>query len=553
MIFKNKVFIIELYTINLQTFALKSVDSNDIVMKKTDYTDFDENVCRLLLYNFIIHFIERTLMSYIPILGQDEASDKLLDYMANIVHDIRTPTHGLVGFLDILQEQIKDKRLQEYIVHAKDSACFINELTSSILDDVAHNKELKREEIETVNTVKFFSAVAEIFSANISKQQLHYNIFIDPLLPKEIELNSMKTKRVIMNLIGNASKFTPKHGSIEFSVRYKQKEEKLHIFVKDSGIGIEEQEQKKIFEAFEQADGSTREIYGGTGLGLSISAKYVKDMGSKLSLESKPNFGSTFYFDLPVKVKEATHQFEPIQNTNTTVTILMSNHNAVVANHITRYLVKAGVKVDNITSITHRSQIENNVTHFISFQNKIDYTLLVYLKENNIKSLVVEENFLSLNMETLHNSTLISQHTFFGTTLYSFVNDADIPKILIIEDDNASRKLITLMLEDEYCQIDLAKDGAEGLEFLTQSIKDEKPYDIVYTDHNLPILSGAELLRKYRKLETPTPTQRTVTVSISGYLKGSADYEDEYDYFVIKPYRKKEITSLLLNTVKNKK
>ena len=491
-------------------------------------------------------------MSYIPTLGQDEASDKLLDYMANIVHDIRTPTNGLVGFLDILQEQIKDKRLREYISHAKESAFFINELTSSILDDVAQNKELTREEIETVNTVKFFSAVAEIFSANISKKQLHYNIFIDPLLPKEIELNSIKTKRVIMNLIGNASKFTPKHGSIEFSVRYKQKEEKLHIFVKDSGIGIEESEQKKIFKAFKQAQSNTREIYGGTGLGLSIAAKYVKDMGSKLSLESKANFGSTFYFDLPIKVKEAAHQFEPIENTKTTVTILMSNYNAVVASHIIRYLVKAGVKVDNITTITHRSEIEKNVTHFISFENKIDDTLLIYLKENDIKSLVVEENFLSLNLETLYNSLLISEHTFFGTTLYSFINEAEMPKVLIIEDDGASRKLITLMLEEEYCHIDMAKDGEEGLEFLTQSLEDKKPYDIIYTDHNLPLLSGAQLLRKYRKLEADTTTHRAVTVSISGYLKGSAAYRDEYDHFVIKPYRKQEITSLLFNTVKNK-
>jgi len=473
---------------------------------------------------------------------------EMLDYMSNIVHDIRTPANGLLGFLEILQEQIDDVRLKEYVGHAKNSALLINELTTSILDGVSHQREPVNKEPKTVNCVKFFSDIAEIFSANMSKKNINYNIFIDPLLPKEIELNSMKTKRVIMNLISNASKFTPENGSIEFSLRYKAKEKKLHIFVKDSGIGIAEDKQSAIFEAFTQAEENTKDIYGGTGLGLSICASYVKEMGGKLSIESKLNHGSTFYFDLPMDIKDYAHKFEPIKNSKTTVAILMDKDNSVVANHIARYLVKIGVNVDKITAITQLKQLSSDITHIISFENRLSGDLFLHVKQNAIKLLVVEEKFLSLDVNNLDGAMLISQYSYFGDSLYSFVNESSIPRVLIVEDDNISIVLIKSMLENEYCEIDIAQNGADGLELLTYALKSSNPYTIVYTDHSMPILSGSDMLREYKKLEAQSSQRKTTTVSVSGDTR---DLDlNNYDHFATKPFRKEEIVSTFLNTLR---
>jgi len=477
-----------------------------------------------------------------------KSPDEMLEYMSNIVHDIRTPANGLVGFLEILQEKIDDNRLSEYIAHAKSSAQLINELTTSILDGVSQKREPSSKEPRVVHSVKFFADIAEIFSANMSKKSINYNIFIDPLLPKEIELNSMKIKRVIMNLISNASKFTPENGFIEFSLRYKPKEKKLHIFVKDSGIGIPKEKQEEIFEAFKQAEDNTQELYGGTGLGLSICANYVKEMGGKLSIESKPNFGSTFYFDIPMDIKDYAQQFEPINSTYITVAILMDKKNSIVANHLARYLVKIGVNVDKIVPVTSISQIPSETTHLISFQNRLSGDLFINIKNRDIKSLIIEEEFLSLDENNLDGSMLSSQYTYFGDTLYQFINKNTIPKVLIVEDDTISVILIKSMLENEYCEIDIATNGEDGLALLTDALKNSNPYHIVYTDHSMPLLSGGEMLQRYAKLEKNSTLRKTMTVSVSGDDRNKEEYS--YEYFAIKPFKKQEIVSLFLETLK---
>ena len=477
-----------------------------------------------------------------------KAPTEILEYVSNIVHDIRTPANGLLGFLEILEEEVGDNRLQEYVKHAKNSALLINELTTTMLDSISAKREPFGKEVKHINTIDFFSEIAEMFSANMFKKNINYNIFIDPLLPKEIELNSMKIKRVIMNLISNASKFTPENGSIEFSVRYKQKEKKLHIFVKDTGIGIEKDKQEEIFKAFKQAENDTKSFYGGTGLGLSICAAYVKDIEGKLLVESKINQGSTFYFELPMEIKDYANKFKAIKNNNINIAILMQTNNSFVANHISRYLVKVGVSINNIHLITEFDEISDAYTHLIVFENKLSENIFSKANQNKTKLLIVEENFLSLNEESLKGGTLISQYSNFGYSLYSFIDEKNIPKVLIVEDDEISCILIKKILENEYCKIDIANNGKDGLELLTSALDNSKPYDIVYTDHDMPLLSGTDMLIKYKEIEQSSSSlKKTVSVSVSGDVRKISNFN--YDYFATKPFKKKEIVSLFLKSI----
>ena len=476
-------------------------------------------------------------------------AQEILDYTSNIVHDIRTPANGLLGFLEILEEQVKDIRLKEYIGNARNSALFINDLTTSILDNASARKGLTLKSLELINTVKYFSDIGEIFSANMYKKDINYNIFIDPSLPKEIEIDTTQIKRVVMNLISNASKFTPEYGCIEFSVRYKEKEKKLHIFVKDTGIGIASNKQEEIFEAFKQAEDNTKELFGGTGLGLSISAAYVKEMGGKLSLDSELDKGSTFYFDIPIKVKNDTVHLEPINNPTVNMAILLDKKNKFVANHIARYFMKIGLSFDNIKATVNFSELDRSLTHLIVFENKLNDDIFAYVKEHKIKLLIIEENFLALNIESLENATLVSQYSYFGESLYAFVSADKIPKILIVEDDKISRFLLKNMLEYEYCLIDTAEDGEDGLRALTTALNDNAPYDLVYTDHNMPLLTGSEMLKRYEVLEKKASRGKITTVCISGD-HGIKDSYYDFDFFATKPFKKKEIISIYLNLKK---
>ncbi|SFV58222.1 Transcriptional regulator [hydrothermal vent metagenome] len=467
---------------------------------------------------------------------------ELLDYVSNIVHDIRTPSNGLFGFLEILEEKMEDHRLKQYVSHAKNSANLINELTTSILDGLSSQRKSCEAELEDVPTFKFFADIAEIFSSNMYKKQINYNIFIDPQLPKEITIESTKLKRVIMNLIGNAYKFTNENETIEFSVRYKSKDQKIHIYVKDSGIGIAEEKQEQIFEAFKQAEEDTKEKYGGTGLGLSISADYVRTMGGKLELDSELDKGSIFYFDIPIEVKNSAKKFKPIDSDNIYIVLLMDGKNSSVANHIARYLVKMGINIDNIDAVTDKKNISDAATHIIVFENKISEELLDFAKDRGYKVLAVEENFLSLDEDSIGDAKLISQYGYIAETLYAFINEKRRPRVLIVDDDKISVALIKTMLMDELCIIDVAYDGADGLRLLKEALHDNNPYRIVYLDNNLPQISGEEIIKRYRDIEMSEDVVPIRAVSISGDAYGKES--KVYDSFVGKPFDKNLILSV---------
>ena len=489
----------------------------------------------------------KNLKEFKESIEETKTPKELLGYVSNIVHDIRTPSNGLFGFLEILEEKIEEPRLRQYISHAKDSASLINELTTSILDGLSCKRENCKSKVEDVSTFKFFADIAEVFSSNMYKKQINYNIFIDPHLPKKIRIEAIKLKRVIMNLIGNAYKFTNENETIEFSVRYKAKDQKIHIYVKDSGIGIAKEKQEQIFEEFKQAEDDTKDKYGGTGLGLSISAAYVQSLGGKLELDSELDRGSIFYFDIPIEVKNSAKKFKPIKNDQINIALLMDSKNSSVANHIARYLMKMGINVDNIYAITNKKSISEHITHLIVFENKLSKELVSFAREKNYELMVVEENFLSLSSEEISGAKLISQYGYIGETLYSFINEKRRPRVLIVDDDKISVALIKTMLMDELCTIDVAYDGLSAIKLLEEALYDDDPYDIAYLDNNLPKLSGEEIIKRYRAIEKDKDMKPMKTVSISGDA-----YNEESkccDAFVGKPFDKNLILSVYNNAI----
>lgn len=228
--------------------------------------------------------------------------DGMMLFLSNTVHDIRTPANSLYGFLELLEEQIEDKRLKVFVQHAKESANFINTLTDSILEQMKESHIIEISNPTIVTTVKFFANIFNIFSANMLDKKVHYFVHLDPFMPKQIKIDELKLKRIIINLIGNAYKFTPAEKRIDFKVKFDKFDQKLKISVQDDGIGIDKSQQKSIFKAFKQAEKDTSAQFGGTGLGLSISAKYVSDLGGNLELTSELDKGSMFYFSIPIEI-----------------------------------------------------------------------------------------------------------------------------------------------------------------------------------------------------------------------------------------------------------
>ena len=473
---------------------------------------------------------------------QKEESEQTLNFLANTVHDIRTPANSLFGFLELMEEQVQDKRLLQYVHNAKESAQFINELTTSILDRISSQRERIKTEKETVNPTRFLADIAETFSANMYNKQITYNIFIDPALPKEIHIDTIMLKRVLMNLLNNAYKFTPTGGEVNLLVQYMPEKQKVKIAVNDTGIGIAPEKQTEIFKAFTQAEAHTKEQYGGTGLGLAICAEYVSSLGGKLKLKSQLDKGSSFYFSIPLEISNADSLFTPIHNTLLDTGVMLSKNNLASAQNIARYLTSFGISKTQFRTLGKRDTIPDGITHLICYESMATQTLKEEALQRNIPLLIVEENFLSLNEKQEDTISIISQYGYYAKELHALLAENQPLKILVADDDKINLELIKAILSDEFCHIDTVTDGKDALKMLKTAHENGTPYQIAYLDKQMPTISGSEVIRQYRELEKKnTSNHRLFAVSISGDGRKDQQSAMLFDMFVGKPFNKKAI------------
>jgi len=476
---------------------------------------------------------------------KEQVQDDITNSIANFVHDIRTPANTLYGFLELLENQIADKRIKEYVINAKESASFINQLTTEMLDRVSLQKEQESSQIKEVEATNYFANIVEMFSSNMYEKNIDFSIYIDPFLPKVIKVDELKLKRVIMNLIGNAYKFTPRDRSIEFSVKYYQEQQKMFIQIKDTGIGIAKDQQKEIFKAFKQAEETTSLRYGGTGLGLAICAGYVAEFGGALELESEIDKGSRFYFTIPVEVVDSTPTFESIEDKQIKVAILTSANNTVSVSNIGRYLVNFGVKKENIIAVTSSSMIPKNVKHLIVYQHKFDTNVQKYFGDN-AKILIVEEELFSTNYEELdENCDVVSKYGYCAENLYKFLSSKRVPKVLLVDDDKTSIILLTKMLESEHCDIEVADNGKIALEMIIDAYKKGSPYKIVYIDNRMPLMNGVDVIRHVRDFEKDNNLEPIYVVSTSGDVLDPHTEGKLFDECIGKPFRSEDVKKVL--------
>ena len=238
------------------------------------------------------------------------ASRAKSEFVANMSHEIRTPLNSIVGFSQMLLDHEQGIQLptkaQRYLEHIQIAGENLSELINNILD--LSKIEAGKIEISEVS-LKLKQLIRGAYHINKAKaleKQLEYNYDIALELPECVLADRTKINQVLMNLIGNAIKFTPEGKSVTIRAG-KFDEETMFFQVEDEGIGIPESRQDAVFAAFEQADGSTTRRFGGTGLGLAITKQLVEVMQGHIELESEEGKGSTFSVYLPLK----TEEFQP--------------------------------------------------------------------------------------------------------------------------------------------------------------------------------------------------------------------------------------------------
>jgi two-component system sensor histidine kinase EvgS len=232
------------------------------------------------------------------------------EFLANMSHEIRTPMNAVLGYAELLGSMLEDKTQKEYIESIKSSGRSLLTLINDILDISKIEAGKLELQFEFVNSKSFFAEFEKIFSLRLSEKGLNFLLDISSGTPEGIYIDDARLRQIVLNLIGNAIKFTEK-GNIKLKVyaenpqilNYaKEKTDEfidLIIEVSDTGIGISKEMQKEIFDPFVQGQGQDMKKYGGTGLGLSITQRLVQLMNGTIKLDSHLNKGSTFKIMIP--------------------------------------------------------------------------------------------------------------------------------------------------------------------------------------------------------------------------------------------------------------
>ena len=252
------------------------------------------------------------------------------DFAATVSHEIRTPLNGVIGTLDMLKSGPMSREQAELLGLAWDSSQYLLELINNILD--FSRLEAGRMEVDASDFAlqPLIDGVVGMFATGAASKGLSLDVRLAPEVPPVICGDPARLRQVLINLLGNALKFTER-GSLDLSVTRSADGTQLRFAVRDTGIGIAAEQQGTIFDSFTQADTSTTRRYGGSGLGLAISKQIVRLLGGEIGVDSTPGQGSTFWFTMPCRPGTALPAIRPAsgeKRLNRSARILIAEDNA---------------------------------------------------------------------------------------------------------------------------------------------------------------------------------------------------------------------------------
>jgi len=443
--------------------------------------------------------------------GELERASKFKDqFLSTMSHELRTPLNAVLGFSDLLTEErygpLNDRQ-RRYIGHIHTGGKHLLRLINDILDLSKIEAGRLQLAIESVSVKTAFGEVADVMRPLAEKKS--HSLLVNTLNELSVRADAVRFKQVLMNLIGNAIKFTPEGGKIELAAR--QLGEVVRVEVRDSGPGIPPEEQQRIFEAFYRST-QTEKTVEGTGLGLAITKRLVELHGGHLGLESQQGMGTCFYFTLPCVAgleAEKVRTSGSVLRTSETARILVVEDDLTAAHLLQSHLVAAGYGVVLCGQPERALEMAielrpSAVTVDIMMKPVNGWELLSSLK-SDLRTAQIPVIVVTVVDQPATGSLLgadeyivkpVEKATLVGAVqrcLNLRGRIAPTRPLLVVEDDASTREFIAELLSKHGYVVSVAPDGAEARAQVAASLP-----ELVILDLILPDVSGFQLLAEWR-------------------------------------------------------
>jgi len=457
----------------------------------------------------------------------EAANQSKSDFLANMSHEIRTPMNGIIGLVDLLFDTKLSNEQLQYLSMIKNSTSQLLSILNDILDFSkieAGQLDLENIEFDLLHTIE---SIGDIIIYRAEEKELDLNFYVHCNVPRYLIGDPTRLRQILLNLVGNAIKFTEK-GEITIEVSLKHQKDQtaaVRFAVIDTGIGIAADRQRAIFSSFTQADSSTTRKYGGTGLGLAISKRLVNMMGGHIGVKSKFGSGSAFHFIVKFSIAQQKQQEFPLINEIKGWQTMIIDPNAT-----RRMILNEQLKSVNCQS----DPFENSDAALQKLQNTSGYQLIIInypLPDANMQNLVdvirklknyetipvivlspvsknksfiprhQDKNIMILTkpvkMNQLYTAILALQGKTIPTKseeytkekLYLLLNKLAGLKegvnILIVEDNLINQKVVLALLKKTSLHVDVAEDGLVAIKAIQQ-----QHYQLVLMDIQMPNMDG---------------------------------------------------------------